>query len=57
VLRFARRLLDADEVTRQMLLEIDAGVCADIDRAVELALSSPEPTADGVMDFVLAPPA
>ena len=53
VLIFARRL----GVSHSQLLQIDAAVRDEIDRAVDFALNSPEPTAEGVMDFVLAPPA
>ena len=53
VLRFARRLVES--VPEQQLVDIDASVCAEITRAVELALSSPEPSPDSVGQYVLAP--
>jgi acetoin:2,6-dichlorophenolindophenol oxidoreductase subunit alpha len=52
VLRFARHL----DVPHETLLEIDATVRGQIERAMDFALNSPEPGAESAMDFVLAPP-
>ncbi len=57
VLRFARHLLASATVSRERLLEIDYSVCEEMKRAVEAAQNSPEPSAETVMDYVVAPPA
>jgi len=53
VLAFARRLLDS--TPSQTLMDIDAAVCAEIARAVDEALSSPQPLPDSALQYVLAP--
>ncbi len=57
VLRLAARLLDSDTASRETLLEIDDSVRAEITRAVDLALSSREPSPETALDYVVAPSA
>jgi pyruvate dehydrogenase E1 component alpha subunit len=55
LLLYARRLLQAGGVDRERLLALDAGVRAELARAVDFAMQSAEPSADSVGEFTLAP--
>jgi acetoin:2,6-dichlorophenolindophenol oxidoreductase subunit alpha len=55
VLLLARRLLAEQSIDEDGLSGLDAQVRAEMSRAVELALSSPEPPAEAATEFVLAP--
>jgi pyruvate dehydrogenase E1 component alpha subunit len=55
LLLYARRLVQAGQLSREAFVQLDATVRAEISAAVEFALRSPEPSADAADEFVLAP--
>jgi 2-oxoisovalerate dehydrogenase E1 component len=55
LLMLARRLLRSGEVAQEELLRLDAEVQHEMRAAVDFALASPEPSAEEVAKFVLAP--